>query len=120
MNTPISAFSSIMPITSRPPLVFERGTGSYLFDTAGQRYLDWVQGWAVNCLGHAPPALADALARQAATLINPSPAFSCYEFDTGQQIAASIAALLMAASPGPPPVRAQDAGSPPASLATAS
>ena len=75
MNTPISAFSSIMPITSRPPLVFERGTGSYLFDTAGQRYLDWVQGWAVNCLGHAPTALADALARQAATLINPSPAF---------------------------------------------
>ena len=42
MNTPISAFSSIMPITSRPPLVFERGAGSYLFDSAGQRYLDWV------------------------------------------------------------------------------
>ena len=75
MNTPISAFSSIMPITSRPPLVFERGTGSYLFDTAGQRYLDWVQGWAVKCLGHAPTALADALASQASTLINPSPAF---------------------------------------------
>jgi hypothetical protein len=52
--------------------------------------------------------------------VNPSPVFSCYEFDTGQQIAASIAALLMAASPGSPPVRAQDAGSPPASLATAS
>ena len=50
--------------------------------------------------------------------VNPSPAFSYYELDTGQPIAASIAALLMAASPAPPP-RARNAGSPPASLATA-
>ena len=34
-----------------------------------------MQGWAVNCLGHAPKVVAEALARQAATLINPSPAF---------------------------------------------
>ena len=52
--------------------------------------------------------------------VNPSPAFSYYELDTGQQIAASIAALLMAGPPGSPPVRVQNAGSPPASLATAS
>ena len=70
-----SAFAAIMPVTARPDLVFERGSGSYLFDQAGKRYLDWVQGWAVNCLGHSPAVLVDALARQAATLINPSPAF---------------------------------------------
>lgn len=52
--------------------------------------------------------------------VNPSPAFSYYELDTGQQIAASIAALLMAGPPDSPPVRVQNAGSPPASLATAS
>jgi len=67
--------SSLMPITSRPDILFERGAGSYLFDSRGRRYLDWVQGWAVNCLGHSPAPVAEALAQQAATLINPSPAF---------------------------------------------
>jgi acetylornithine/N-succinyldiaminopimelate aminotransferase len=64
-----------MEITSRPPLVFVRGEGSWIWDHAGRRYLDFVQGWAVNALGHSPRAIADALARQAATLVNPSPAF---------------------------------------------
>ena len=66
---------SLMPIVQRPDVVFERGEGAYLFDSDGRRYLDWVQGWAVNCLGHAPKVVVEALARQAATLINPSPAF---------------------------------------------
>ncbi len=66
---------SLMPITPRPELVFVRGAGAYLYDHTGKRYLDWVQGWAVNCLGHAPAAVARALANQAETLINPSPAF---------------------------------------------
>jgi acetylornithine/N-succinyldiaminopimelate aminotransferase len=70
-----SPYDSIMPITQRPDLVFERGEGSYLFDDQGKRYLDWVQGWAVNCLGHSPKVLVDALVQQAETLINPSPAF---------------------------------------------
>jgi acetylornithine/N-succinyldiaminopimelate aminotransferase len=67
--------TSLMPITDRPDLVFVSGAGAYLFDSEGRRYLDWVQGWAVNCLGHAPAPVAQAVARQAATLINPSPAF---------------------------------------------
>jgi len=72
-----SVFStdSMMPITQRPDIVFSRGQGAYLFDREGKRYLDWVQGWAVNCLGHAPAVIAEAVSRQAATLINPSPAF---------------------------------------------
>jgi acetylornithine/N-succinyldiaminopimelate aminotransferase len=64
-----------MPIVHRPDLVFERGQGAYIFDSHGRRYLDWVQGWAVNCLGHSPEVVVRALAQQAATLINPSPAF---------------------------------------------
>ena len=66
---------ALMEITSRPPLVFVRGEGSWIWDHAGRRYLDFVQGWAVNALGHSPRAIADALAAQARKLVNPSPAF---------------------------------------------
>lgn len=66
---------SLMTITTRPDLVFERGQGAYLYDQQGRAYLDFVQGWAVNCLGHCPPEISEALVRQAGQLINPSPAF---------------------------------------------
>ena len=66
---------ALMFITKRPDLVFERGEGSWLFDHQGKAYLDFIQGWAVNCLGHCPPEIADALAAQGRQLINPSPAF---------------------------------------------
>jgi len=51
------------------------GRGSYLRDETGREYLDFVQGWAVNCLGHAPSVVAEAVAAQAARLINASPSF---------------------------------------------
>ncbi|HVY08031.1 MAG TPA: acetylornithine transaminase [Burkholderiales bacterium] len=66
---------SLMEITSRPPIIFVRGEGSWLWDHAGKRYLDFVQGWAVNCLGHSPRLISDALAEQSRKLITPSPAF---------------------------------------------
>jgi acetylornithine/N-succinyldiaminopimelate aminotransferase len=68
-------FDALMDITARPNAVFVRGAGSYLWDDSRKRYLDFVQGWAVNCLGHSPPAVADALAAQAKRLLTPSPAF---------------------------------------------
>jgi acetylornithine/N-succinyldiaminopimelate aminotransferase len=68
-------FDALMEITSRPSTVFVRGEGSVLWDDAGKRYLDFIQGWAVNCLGHSPPEIADALATQAKLLLTPSPAF---------------------------------------------
>ena len=67
--------NALMEITSRPPLVFVRGEGAWIYDHQGRKYLDFVQGWAVNCLGHSPRVIVDALAAQAAKLINPSPAF---------------------------------------------
>jgi acetylornithine/N-succinyldiaminopimelate aminotransferase len=67
--------NALMEITSRPPLVFVRGEGAWIYDHQGRRYLDFVQGWAVNCLGHSPRVIVDALAAQGARLINPSPAF---------------------------------------------
>jgi len=66
---------ALMTITTRPEIVFVKGEGSWLWDHEGRRYLDFVQGWAVNCLGHSPTVLARALAEQAARLITPSPAF---------------------------------------------
>ena len=67
--------SALMEVTARPPIVFVRGEGSWLWDSEGRRYLDFVQGWAVNALGHSPVPIAKALAEQAATLVNCSPAF---------------------------------------------
>lgn len=66
---------ALMEVAARPPLAFVRGEGSWLWDHTGRRHLDFVQGWAVNALGHSPRAIVDALAAQAARLINPSPAF---------------------------------------------
>ena len=67
--------NSLMDITARPPIVFTRGEGSWLWDNNGKRYLDFVQGWAVNALGHSPRCIVEALAAQAPKLITPSPAF---------------------------------------------
>jgi acetylornithine/N-succinyldiaminopimelate aminotransferase len=75
MNIAIHPFHALMEITARPPTVFVRGEGSMLWDDTGKRYLDFVQGWAVNCLGHSPPAVVEALTAQAKLLITPSPAF---------------------------------------------
>jgi len=66
---------SLMYITNRPDIVFTSGKGSWLEDSTGKRYLDFMQGWAVNCLGHSPDVIIDALNVQARKLINPSPAF---------------------------------------------
>lgn len=67
--------NALMEITARPDLVFVRGQGSWLEDHAGKRYLDFVQGWAVNTLGHCAPEMKRAMAEQADKLMNPSPAF---------------------------------------------
>jgi acetylornithine/N-succinyldiaminopimelate aminotransferase len=75
MNIATHPFDALMDITARPPTVFVRGEGSFLWDDSGKRYLDFMQGWAVNCLGHSPPAVVEALAAQAKLLLTPSPAF---------------------------------------------
>ena len=75
MTHAINPFDALMDINVRPQAVFVRGEGSWLWDDSGKRYLDFIQGWAVNCLGHAPSVVADALAAQAKLLLSPSPAF---------------------------------------------
>jgi acetylornithine/N-succinyldiaminopimelate aminotransferase len=83
-------FGALMDITARPPIAFVRGEGSYLWDDTGKRYLDFIQGWAVNCLGHSPPVLADAISAQAQRLITPSPA---YYNDTSLKLAKALTEL---------------------------
>lgn len=77
MNSP-TAFEhypvdALMRVTQRPEAVFVRGRGSWLWDSTGRRYLDLVQGWAVNTLGHASPTIVDAISRQAARLMHGGP-----------------------------------------------
>ena len=72
MSTDVAA---IMRITDRPPVVMVEGHGSRLRDEDGKSYLDFVQGWAVNCLGHSPAVIAETVAFQARRLINCSPAY---------------------------------------------
>jgi len=54
----------VMPVYNRADVVFERGEGPYLFDTAGRRYLDFAAGVAVVALGHSHPHLVNALVEQ--------------------------------------------------------
>jgi acetylornithine/N-succinyldiaminopimelate aminotransferase len=87
MLTAPHPYEALMDITARPRTVFVQGKGSWLWDDNGKRYLDFIQGWAVNSLGHAPPELAKALADQATRLITPSPA---YFNDTSLKLAKAL------------------------------
>ena len=61
-------FSPVMPVYSRTPLTFVSGEGCWLTASDGTRYLDMTGGIAVNVLGHAHPALVEALTTQAGRL----------------------------------------------------
>ncbi|HYR88816.1 MAG TPA: acetylornithine transaminase [Terriglobia bacterium] len=71
----MQARDSLMFITHRPDITFVRGEGSWLYDAEGNAYLDFVQGWAVNSLGHSPRIVREALAAQSERVINVSPAY---------------------------------------------
>jgi predicted acetylornithine/succinylornithine family transaminase len=60
---------------ARAPIAIVRGEGCELIDAEGNRYLDMVAGIAVCALGHAHPAITEAVAKQAATLVQASNLF---------------------------------------------
>jgi acetylornithine/N-succinyldiaminopimelate aminotransferase len=62
----------VMQTYARLPVAFVRGEGTRLYDTDGIEYLDFLGGLAVTSLGHAHPAVADAIADQARTLLHVS------------------------------------------------
>ncbi|WP_285708901.1 acetylornithine transaminase [Microtetraspora sp. NBRC 16547] len=61
-----------MPNYGVPPVALARGEGSAVWDVDGKRYLDFIGGIAVSSLGHAHPALVEAVSRQVATLAHTS------------------------------------------------
>ena len=63
---------NVVPSYGRFDLVLSHGAGSYLYDVAGKRYLDLGSGIAVCCLGHAHPAITEALVEQSQKLIHVS------------------------------------------------
>ena len=63
---------NVVPSYGRFEIVLSHGAGSYLFDVAGKRYLDLGSGIAVCALGHAHPAITEALTEQARKLIHVS------------------------------------------------
>ena len=64
-----------MFLVRRQPMVLERGEGARVWDVEGKEYLDFTSGWAVNNVGHANPAIAEAIAEQARTLLQTSNQF---------------------------------------------
>jgi predicted acetylornithine/succinylornithine family transaminase len=62
----------LFDVFRRQPVLFTRGRGAWLWDAAGKKYLDFFSGLAVCGLGHAHPAVARAVARQARTLVHTS------------------------------------------------
>ena len=67
---------------NRRKIAFTRGKGSFLYATNGKKYLDFVQGIAVNSLGHANPYLMKALTKQSKKLWHVSNSFIIPEGET--------------------------------------
>jgi predicted acetylornithine/succinylornithine family transaminase len=80
----------VMATYARAPVAFVRGEGSRLWDSEGREYLDFLSGLAVTSLGHAHPAVADAVADQARTLAHVS---NLYYNDLQPRLAARLDTL---------------------------
>ncbi len=84
---------SVLPTYNRAPLAFDHGEGSWLVTADGHRYLDLGAGIAVNALGHAHPALVEALTTQAQKLWHVS---NLYEIPGQQALADALVAATFA------------------------
>lgn len=80
-----------IPVFGAPSIMFERGSGTELFDVDGKRYLDFLSGIAVVSLGHTNPAIVSAVQKQAETLMHVSGFFAN---PTATDAAVSLNALL--------------------------
>jgi len=88
--------SPLMDNYGSPPRIFVKGRGAELWDVTGARHLDFLCGLAVTGLGHAHPALTDAIAAQAATLTHTSNLFA----NEHQAPVAQTLSRLIDAGPG--------------------
>jgi len=81
----------VVPSYGRFEIVLSHGSGSYVYDVAGKRYLDLGGGIAVNSLGHAHPAISEALLEQSRKLIHTS---NFYYHEPQGRLAQSLTSLL--------------------------
>jgi len=101
--------TALMPTYARQPIAFVRGEGVWLFDTQGRRYLDTTAGIAVCGLGHAHPAVAEAIADQARTLVHTS---NLFQVPLQEQLAEKLCAVsgmarAFLATQAPKPMKAR-------------
>ncbi len=82
--------SHLMNTYGRQPIAFERGEGVWLYDEAGNKYLDALSGIAVSTLGYNHPKLVEAIARQAAQVIHTS---NLYRIPLQERLADRLAGL---------------------------
>jgi acetylornithine/N-succinyldiaminopimelate aminotransferase len=80
-----------MPTYAPAPVCFVRGEGAYLFDAEGRRYLDFLSGLGVTSLGHAHPAVADAVCSAARTLLHTS---NLFRTEPAEEAAGALDRLL--------------------------
>lgn len=84
-----------MPVFGAPAVMFERGSGTELFDSNGKRYLDFLSGIAVVSLGHANPVIAAAVTEQMNRLVHVSNFFAN---DAATSAAVAVNTLLREAT----------------------
>jgi acetylornithine/N-succinyldiaminopimelate aminotransferase len=85
--------SHLLPTYARVDLAFERGEGAWLITAAGERYLDFTSGVAVNALGHAHPYMVKALTEQAQKVWHVS---NLYRIPDGEKLADRLCAASFA------------------------
>ena len=88
---PAGEHCPFLPVFGAPAVMFVRGEGTQLWDSAGKRYLDFLSGIAVTSLGHAHPGVARAIAEQVQRLA---------DLSYGAEKAADDAAAWVAATCG--------------------
>lgn len=75
-DTPGAEGCPFMPVFGPPSIMFERGSGTELWESNGKRYLDFLAGIAVTSLGHSHPAIAQAISDQSTRLLHVSNFFA--------------------------------------------
>ena len=85
--------AAMMPNYGTPPLALARGEGCRVWDADGNQYLDLIAGIAVSALGHAHPAIVEAVSGQAATLAHTS---NLFVHEPGVRLAERLLGLLNA------------------------
>ncbi len=90
MHNSLNMTPYIMPTYARLPVSFSHGEGTWLWSTEGKRYLDALSGIAVTNLGHAHPAVHNAICEQSKKLIHTS---NLYGIDAQEKVAQQLVEL---------------------------